>query len=124
MTMSRLDWGALAIFLLAPVQVDAQESVETKVRALEETVQLLERRVAFLEAEIREQSAPASVPAGKGNWRKLRNGMSEGEVESLLGSPSKVNANQAFFIWYYDYPSGGDVRFDGRSRKVEAWSEP
>lgn len=124
MTTCRCRWVALAFLLVAPVQVFAQESVESRVRGLEETVQLLERRVASLEAELRERSAPARVTPGKENWRKLRNGMSEGEVELLLGSPSKVNANQNFFTWYYGYPSGGDDRFDTRSRKVNGWSEP
>lgn len=122
MPMSRCIWIALVLFLVTPVQGLAQESLESKVRTLEETVQLLERRVTSLEAELREQSAPASVPSGKENWRKLQHGMSPDDVEMLLGSPEKVHSTSVTITWYY--PSGGHVRFDTRSRKLEAWREP
>jgi hypothetical protein len=112
----------LTFLLLAPMQAFAQESsIESKVRALEDTVQLLERRMASLEAELREQSAPASIPSGKENWRKLEKGMSEADVERLLGSPSKIDAYGPMTIWHY---GGGSVRFDGDSRTVNAWFEP
>jgi hypothetical protein len=114
----------MVILLVAPVQAFSQESLESKVRDLEVTVQLLESRVTSLEAEPREQSAPASVPPGKESWRKLRHGMSEAAVEALLGSPSKIVANEDYFIWWYRETAIGRVEFDTRSRKVKEWSEP
>lgn len=122
--MKRSRWScvALVFFLVAPVQALAQDSIDSKVRALEEAVQLLERRVATLEAQVHTEDAPSKVSPGKTNWRKLRNGISEAEVEALLGSPLKVNANEGYFVWWYD--NLGFVRFDTKSRKVEAWSEP
>ena len=117
-------WFALAFLLVAPVQAFAQESLESKVQTLEETVQVLERRIASLEVLLREQSSPTSVPPGKESWRKLRHGMSEAEVEALVGSPSKIVANEDYFIWWYRETAIGRVEFDTRSRKVKEWSEP
>jgi hypothetical protein len=48
--------------------------------------------------------------------------MTESDVEQLLGSPEKVDANSAFVLW--SYPSFGGVKFDGRSHAVTGWSEP
>lgn len=105
----------------------AQSSVDSRVQRLEEIIQNLERRVASLEAQLRERSSPISVPSGKESWRKLKSGMSEGDVEQLLGSPSKINAFGSFSVWYYENPSGerglGRVQFDSKG-KVDGWSEP
>ncbi len=85
----------------------------------------MELRVAALEAQLRERNAPASVPAGKENWRKLKHGMSESEVEKLLGSPTKVDANPSFFEWRYgNSRTSAHVQFDTESRKVTGWNEP
>ena len=58
------------------------------------------------------------------NWRKLRSGMAESDVEQVLGSPSRADANEAFITWFYGYPSGGRVRFDAKSHTVQGWAEP
>ena len=100
----------------------AQSNDDSRVARLEETVRLLEQRVATLEAQLHAAPTPAPVAPAKANWRKLRNGMSEADVERLLGSPSKVNANQVTFVWWYD--ATGFVRFDATSRNVVAWNEP
>jgi hypothetical protein len=116
-----LRWHSL---LVASGAVFAQSNDDPRVQRLEETVRALESRVAALEAQLRERSAPANVAPDKVNWRKLRNGMSEDDVAQLLGSPSKVDANPVYFIWYYGYPIGGHVDFHTESRKVEGWREP
>jgi outer membrane protein assembly factor BamE (lipoprotein component of BamABCDE complex) len=66
----------------------------------------------------------AEVSQSTRNWRQLRMGMTEGDVEQLLGVPGKVDANQYSTTWYYGYPVGGTVRFGGSSRTVESWREP
>lgn len=92
---------------------------------LEEVVRLLERRVATLEDQLRQRkNAAPSIPPDKVGWRKLQKGLSEVEVEGLLGSPTKVDAFGSFTIWHYGFPSGGQVQFDGRSRTVSGWQEP
>jgi hypothetical protein len=105
-------------------EVSAQSSVESRVQKLEETIRVLDRRVFDLEVQLREQSAPVSVASDRVTWRKLQKGMSEGDVEKLLGSPSKVDAFSSFTLWHYGYPVGGQVQFDGSSCTVNAWHEP
>ena len=90
---------------------------------LEDTIRVLERRVAALEDQLHEQ-APAGVASGKVNWRKLQKGMSESDVEQLLGSPSKVDVYGSFTLWHYGYPLGGQVQFDPNTRGVTSWHEP
>lgn len=122
MKANHFRWIALSFLLVVAGEVFAQSSVDSRVQRLEETIQILERRVASLETQLREQSSASSVAIDKVNWRKLKHGMSERDVESLLGSPSKVDANQVFFTWYYG--DRGYVRFDTTSRKVDGWREP
>ena len=114
----------LALLAVSSGQTLAQTSAESRVEKLEETVRLLERRVATLEDHLRQRNAALSVPSDKVNWRKLQKGLSETDVEKLLGSPSKVDAFGSFTIWHYGYPSGGQVQFDGTSRTVRGWHEP
>src|SRR5262245_48408232 len=113
--------AALVFFLATSGQVPAQSNIDSRVQKLEETIQALERRVASLEAQLRERSAPAGAPPGKEGWRKLQSGMTESEVERLLGSPSKVDANPVVVHWQYER---GYVEFDARSHTVRGWSEP
>ena len=119
----RFLWAPLLLLLAATGGASAQSTVESRVQKLEETVQVLERRVADLEEQLRERSALAPVASDKVKWRKLQKGMSQGDVEKLFGSPSKVDAYGSFTTWYYGYPIGGRVRFDG-SRAVTGWNEP
>jgi TolA-binding protein len=100
----------------------AQTSVDARVQKLEDTIQVLERRVAALEDQLRQQ-APARISSDKVNWRKLQRGVSEGDVENLLASPSKVEAFGSFTIWHYGNAAGGQVQFDNK-RAVTGWREP
>lgn len=110
------------VFLLfASGQLFAQSSIDAQMQKLEAAVKALEQRVASLESQLRERSAPASVVPSKANWRKLEKGMSANEVEQLLGSPSRVDTFSSFSKW--NYASGGDVTFNDRG-KVIGWSEP
>jgi hypothetical protein len=120
----RLVWVAPALLLLASGDLSAQDSVDSRLQKLEETIRVLERRVASLEGQLQGRKAPLGVPSGKANWRQLQKGMSEGDVEQLLGSPSKVDVYGSFTVWHYGYPSGGAVHFDGDTRTVESWHEP
>ena len=120
----RLFRVAPVLLLLASSQLFAQSSDDARVQKLEEAIRVLERRVASLENQLRERNASAPVASGQRNWRKLKKGMSEGDVEQLLGSPSKIDMLGPISIWYYDYPLGGDVKFDSDKHTVTAWSEP
>lgn len=117
-------WVAPVALLLASSELFAESTVDARLQKLDETVQVFERRVAALEDQLREQHAAAPVAAGKVNWRKLQRGMAEGDVEHLLGSPSKVDAFGHFTVWYYgEIPSQGQVQFDAK-HTVTGWNEP
>jgi hypothetical protein len=102
-------------------QAFAQPSAESRVDKLEKTVRILERRLATLEGQLRQRNAALSIPADKFHWRRLQKGLSEADVERLLGSPTKVDAFGSFTVWHYD---DGQVHFDAESRTVNEWHEP
>ena len=80
-------------------------------------------------------NAPASAdPRGKGSslqietqtrglWSALKPGMTEGEVQNLLGKPDRIEDQAQTTRWYWNKgeTSGGWVLFDHESRKVVAW---
>ena len=109
---------APVLLLLASSPLFAQSTVDERVEKLEETVRVLESRVASLEDQLGERSSSAPVPPGKANWRKLKRGMSAKEVEQLLGSPERVSAYPSFTFW--DYQDGAVTL---RSGRVEHWRE-
>jgi hypothetical protein len=108
--------------LAIPATVLAQPADESGAQQLEARMKELERRVAALEAQQRERKASAPVPTDKINWRQLKKGMTESEVEKLLGSPTRVQAFGSFTLWQYG--GRGEVQFDGESRTVTGWHEP
>ncbi len=124
MKVYRCLWAPLLLLLAVSEAVLAQSNVESKVQKLEETIHVLERRVTDLEAQLSKRKALIPVASDKATWRQLQKGMSEGDVENLLGSPSKIDMFGTFTVWYYGYPSGGRVQFDGASREVTSWFEP
>ena len=115
---------SLLLFLAAHGGALAQSSVDSRVQKLEETIRTLELRVASLEEQLRERQTSSTVASDKVNWRKLKKGMSESDVEKLLGSPSRVHAFGSFTVWHYETPLGGQVQFDGDRRTVTGWREP
>lgn len=118
-------WGASGVLLLLSGGVWGQSTVESRVQQLEDTVRLLNERVALLESQMSGPTPSAGVAPERASWRKLRRGMSEAEVEELLGSPVRVEARYARTVWYYgDMPWSGEASFDAESRKLEMWKEP
>jgi outer membrane protein assembly factor BamE (lipoprotein component of BamABCDE complex) len=115
--------SVMSLLLFGIGEVSAQSTTETRLEKLEQTIQLLDRRVGTLEEQLRQRSANPSVAQDKVNWRKLQRGMSEGEVEKLLGSPLRVEGGP-YTTWYYGDRIAGSVTFDGRSRTVYSWNEP
>jgi len=115
---------ALALLFVVSVPAHADDSVASRIKNLEETVQALELRVASLEAQLHNQPATARVAPDKVVWRKLRQGMAQADVEALLGSPAKVDNFGHFVVWHYGNRTGGEVTFDTNSGKVTGWHEP
>ena len=123
MTICRLFWMPLLVLCVTRGQAWAQ-SGESRLEKLEDSVRMLERRVVALEEQLVQRNKSAGVPTDKSNWRKLERGISQAEVERILGSPTKVDAFGLFTIWHYGYPAGGRVQFDGRNNAVSGWQEP
>ncbi len=110
-----------------------------QIAALEKQVVELQQRMARLESDrsnespsgsdaakpIARQSAP---PKGQldwrvaANWRGLKRGMAKDQVSTLFGEPTKIRTSQSLTMWYYGYPSGGQITFNGDS--VSGWDEP
>ncbi len=124
MKVSSLLLSALALLFVVPAPAHADDSVASRIKNLEETVQALERRVASLEAQLHDQPATARVAPDKVAWRKLRQRMAQAEVEALLGSPAKIDNFGPFAVWHYGNGGGGEVTFDTDSGKVTGWHEP
>ena len=113
-------FSAAIVFILATsAQAPAQSSMESRVQRLEETILVLEQRVASLEAQLRERSAPTQAPSGKAKWRQLRLEMSMDEVRTLLGEPDRVDAGPVTFWYWADNASANFMR-----GKLTGWSEP
>jgi hypothetical protein len=124
--------ASLIYFGIACGPVFAQSPTDSRIQRLEESIKALEQRVASLEAQLHERtiasqerpSASQGSPT-KANWRKLKSGMAQSEVEQLLGSPEKIEANEVVVVWWYPrWPTGGLVKFAGGSHAVSGWSEP
>jgi hypothetical protein len=125
--------AAVAAFLI-PVAAAAQEaSVDSLLRridVLERQTIDLERRVRELEAMIMVEPSglrPAAVSLQSRdiqNWRRLRLNMTMDQVRALLGEPERVEVLGPFTSWLWSSLGGANVRFDNRSGKVDAWSEP
>lgn len=57
-------------------------------------------------------------------WRRLKIGSSKSEVEKLLGSPKRIEANNSYSLWFFSREEiTGFVKFDAKQR-VSEWSEP
>ena len=100
------------IILIAPCLALSEPASETRIADLERTVLNLLQRVAALEARLPiadERARTTSIKPGNSldiqNWRQLRTGMSEHDVERLLGSPKKIIVYGEYsFKWFYNYP--------------------
>jgi hypothetical protein len=99
--------------------------------SLRRQVDLLERRTTDLEQRVRELEALIKVEPSRDrrvltspdwrdlqNWRRLRLGMTEGEVRALLGEPERIAAGSVTF-WYW-----ADAHVYFMRGKLEGWSEP
>lgn len=121
---------SLSIPAAAAAQAASSDSLLRRIEFLERTTIDLERRVRELETllkgePVRARPTPASANwRDLQNWRRLRLGMTTDEVRALLGEPERVDANQAFTLWYYDYNRGTRVSFNSDSGTVDGWSEP
>jgi hypothetical protein len=123
MQVNRTFVVSLVLLIFINGAVEAQPDIDAKVERLEHTIRVLERRLEALEEQLRQRNALPAAVTDKAGWRKLQRGMSESDVEKLLGSPTRVDAMGVYTFWHYG-PRGGRVTFEGSSRTLYAWSEP
>jgi hypothetical protein len=116
------------LVILVPEHAAAQAKPDD---ALLRRIEILERRANELERRFRELESPRpteqprTTPAAAcgnarvlANWRRLRRGMKEDDVRSLLGEPQRVNGGD-LAIWYW-----GDASVTFLDDKVYQWQEP
>jgi len=117
----------LLLFVETPVvgQGDRASSLEGRVAKLEQRVDKLERYI--LEQTISAKPG-TSVRKGLEAWRRLKKGMTEGQVRSILGEPQRVVAG---LMTRWHYSGGGSVQFirgdifgETPIEEVYGWSEP
>ena len=73
-----------------------------------------------------------SPDAPRANWRQLKQGMPQEEIEALLGEPYKIESGEFFETWFYRedmyYRIDAYVRFDKPAMvghwRVDKWAEP
>ncbi|UCF57978.1 MAG: hypothetical protein JSW15_05895 [Deltaproteobacteria bacterium] len=118
--------GALMFLVLLSQPFHAQDD---EVLLLQRKISELEGRIKQLESLLEEcvgaQKKGTTREFGwqnKKNWRKLEIGMSEVEVRSILGEPTKI-IKGVKTLWYYPNIYGGFVSF-GRNGKLAGWNEP
>lgn len=123
------------IFVVTTAPVFAQES--ERVRQLEQDVHLLKntvveqgRRIETLERELRGKSSPTvsrtpsatqTQPAAPGGqpwhdrnaWGRVKNGMSEAQVVSVLGRPTSVETVGSYKTLFYRGEVGGSGSVSG-----------
>ncbi len=94
---------------------------------LEQRVADLEQRVTQLEQQLNQTNTQATPAVTRGsnnieNWRQLRTGMNQQEVERLLGRPQRVDGGASTNWFYSDQRWHSIVRF--RNGSVSSWVEP
>lgn len=112
------------VFFLQPIHAQDDE-----VLLLQRKITELETRLKKLEGlleeclEAREKDATGEFGwQNKKNWRKLEIGMSEVEVKSILGEPTKVITGEKT-LWYYPNIYKGFASFD-KDGNLAGWNEP
>jgi len=115
--------GSIAAFFLI-VTLAASNSYTSD---LEHRVADLERRVTQLEQQASQSNTQSPQSPSRGsqnieNWRQLRTGMSQQQVENLLGRPLRVDGG-AYTTWFYSEAEWHSIVYFYNS-SVRSWAEP
>ena len=132
MKKSNLLWivrGMVGLFALLalfsqPIQAQDKEilQLQQKISELEAKIEKLEGLLDECMVSQKKGKADEYGWQNKMNWRKLEMGMSQAQVRSILGEPTKV-IEGVKILWYYPNIYGGFVSFD-RSGNIVGWNEP
>jgi hypothetical protein len=115
---------ALLTLFCQPIQAQEEEILQLrqKILGLEARIEELEDLLNECIASKQKEAADKYGWQNKMNWRKLQMGMSQGQVRSILGEPTKV-IKGVKTLWYYPNIYGGFVSFD-QSGNIVGWNEP
>lgn len=122
---------ALFSFTIVPGTLfcPASSAEETEVQMLQNKISRLEERIQCMEALVNEyllrdktEMAVVYEWENKKNWRKLEYGMTEDQVQKILGDPAKM-IKGVRTLWYYPNKYCGYVSFDENGR-LSGWNEP
>jgi len=96
--------------------------LQNKISELEGRIKLLESLLKGTKKDANEQIKNEFGWQNKKNWRNLSIGMSESEVQKLLGDPAK-SIEGVRTLWYYPNIYCGYVSF-GEDGLLIGWNEP
>ena len=132
MKRSNLLWitrGMVGLFALLAIFSQPIRAQDKEILQLRQKISELEAKIEELEGLLNECVASRKKGAAdeygwqnKMNWRKLEMGMSQSQVQSILGKPTKV-IKGVKTLWYYPNIYGGFVSFD-KSGNIAGWNEP
>lgn len=132
MKRSNLLWimmGMVGLFALPALFTEPLQAQDQEILQLRQRISQLEAKIAELDGLLNECVASRNKGLAdeygyqnKMNWRKLKVGMSQSQVRSILGEPTKV-IKGVKTLWYYPNIYGGFVSFD-QSGNIVGWNEP
>jgi hypothetical protein len=132
MKRSNLLWkmiGMVGLFALLALFSQPVQAQDEEILQLRQKISQLEAKIGELEGLLKEcvESREKGLAdeygwQNKMNWRKLKMGMPQSQVLSILGQPTKV-IKGVKTLWYYPNIYGGFVSFD-QSGNIVGWNEP
>ena len=115
---------ALIAFLSPPLsaQQDELPRLWKKIAELEHRMERLEGLLKVYNDAAKEPMNSEFGWQNKKNWRMLKIGMTEAQVKTFLGEPTKI-IKGVRKLWYYPNIYCGYVSF-GKDGQLTGWSEP
>ena len=125
----RVSGIALALFSLGILFNSPVYAQEDEIQRLQKKISELENRIVDLESLLVRYETKEKIDEDKSigwenkkNWRKLKVGMKQEEVQAILGKPIKA-IEGVRILWYYPNLYCGLVTFDEKGN-LAGWNEP
>ena len=127
--MFRVIWTVFLLSVCYIIFCPSSYAQEDEIQRLRKKIIELENRIIDLESLLSHYDAKERSKKGediswenKKNWRKLKIGMNQAEVQAILGKPIKT-IKGVRILWYYPNLYCGLVSFDEEGN-LTAWNEP